>query len=142
MKTIAQFTQYSGIEPSLIRAVVRQIGGWQYFKESAQDVASHGADTGWSGFTYYTDTVPFAKRNFNEIMKMANEMAQDFGSDGPISLVAGFNCLKGETQESVADGLYNSRSDTRTTIFNALAWFALEEVAQAYEVFAEQYAAA
>ena len=36
----------------LIKAVIRQLGG----KEALEDVYNHGADGGFSGFTYYSET--------------------------------------------------------------------------------------
>jgi hypothetical protein len=39
MKTIKQFTNAAGhIDAGLIRAVIRQMGGFESFKESAQDI--------------------------------------------------------------------------------------------------------
>lgn len=132
MKTIKEFTQKSHLSASLIRAVVRQIGGWQEFKERAQDVNNHGAAGGFAGLTYYSDTVAFTKRNKDLILDLCKQCADDFGNSGIIDLIASFGGMKGETQEDIADGLYNPRSDNRTMVYNILAWFALEEVARSY----------
>ncbi len=40
---LKDFVRKSHIEPTLIRAVVRQIGGFEEFKERAPDVVNHGA---------------------------------------------------------------------------------------------------
>lgn len=132
MKTIKQFAEKSHVDASLIRAVVRQIGGWEEFKDHAEDVCDHGASGGFSGFTYYSDTVAFTKRNKAAILDFCKQYADDFDNSGVIDLIASFRGMKGETQEDIADGLYNPRSDNRTTVYNILAWFALEEVARAY----------
>lgn len=113
-------------QPALTRAVIRQIGG----RESLADVARYGADAGYCGFTYYADTVAFAVRNRADIMERLKDDANDFGCGGVISMLAGFNCLKGMSQEEVADGLYNPRSENRTAVYNALAWYAAEEIAR------------
>jgi len=42
----------SNIPSKLVRAVVRQSGGWQSFTESAQDVVNRGAESGFNGFSY------------------------------------------------------------------------------------------
>lgn len=131
MKTLKQFTSQSNIPATLIRAVVRKIGGWDSFKDHAEDVSNHGASGGFSGFCYYSDTVKFAASHKNDIMLYANDMARDIGEDSAISLIAGFNCLKMDAVE-VAEALYNPRSDERTMVYNALAWFALEEVSRNY----------
>ena len=125
-----QFISKSHISEKLIRAVVRQSGGWDSFKEMAEDITNHGVDGGFHGWIYHSDTVPFAQRNKAVIMAMAQELANDLGEE-VLSMIAGFNCLKISANE-VAEALYNPRSDNKTQVFNALAWFASEEVARSY----------
>lgn len=125
-----QFIATSHISEKLIRAVVRQSGGWESFAEMAWDISNHGINGGFHGWIYHADTVPFAKRNKAEILTMAREMANDMGEE-MLAMIAGFNCLKMGT-EDVADALYNPRSDNAPQVFNALAWFAAEEVARSY----------
>jgi len=134
--SMKEFVASTHLPPALVRAVVRQIGGWEAFRQSAPDVARHGINGGFHGFIYFRDTVAFAKRHKADILSVAN--MEDFGESGLIAFLAGFNCLKGETQEGIADGLYNPRSDNRTMVFNALAWFAGEEVCRAYEAWIER----
>ena len=135
--TLKAFVESSHIDTTLIRAVVRQIGGWESFKESAQDVAENGADAGFSGFIYYNETVPLAKRHKKAILTYAKQLTREIGEGNEFDMIAGFNCLKMEAGE-VAEAIYNPRSEERTQVFNALAWFALEEVARAYVDFVEQ----
>lgn len=52
MKKFTQAADDSGIPLKLIRNVARQIGD----KDRLEDVARHGADAGYPGFTYYSDT--------------------------------------------------------------------------------------
>ena len=40
-----------------------------------------------------------------------------------------WTCFKGMSQCEIMGGLYNPKSDDKTTVYNALAWYALEEVA-------------
>ena len=80
-------------------------------------VAEHGAEAGWSGFTYYTDTCKFYEDNEQLIYDLLNEMADSMGYSSPDELVATFRCD-------------TSSPDARK---NALAWFALEEVAHHVE---------
>lgn len=125
-----KFISKSHISAKIIRAVVRQSGGWDSFTEMAEDITNHGVDGGFHGWIYHAETVPFAKRNKAAIMEMAQQMADDMGE--PLyRMIAGFNCLKMEESE-VAEALYNPRSDDKTQVFNALAWFAAEEVARSY----------
>ena len=131
MITLTKFCEVSHIDADLIRAVVRQFGGWDSFKESAIDVANNSIDGGFHGFIYYRDTVTFTRRNKAAILKMARDMAADFGEGSEYKLIAGFNCLKISEGEA-AEAVHNARSVMRDTVYNALAWFAGEEVCRSY----------
>lgn len=130
MNTQREFIERTHLPEALVRAVIRQAGGWQSFSEMAQDVANHGADGGFSGFIYYGDTVPFAKRNKAAILEACKQMADDLG-ESLYGMIAGFNCLKISEGEA-AEGIHNARSDDHTQVMNALAWYALEETARSY----------
>lgn len=130
MKTMRDFTMQSHLPAELIRAVVRQAGGWKSFQEMAPDVTNHGADGGFSGFIYYTDTVKFAQRNKGTILDACRQMADDIGE--PVyRMIGGFNCLK-ITEGEAAEAIHNPRSEDRTNVLNALSWFALEWVCRSY----------
>jgi hypothetical protein len=130
--TVKSLISHSGINATLVRSTIKQIGGFDTFKQYASDIANNGAAAGWCGFTYYTDTVSFTKRNKKHILEMLKEQAASFGDDNPLSFVASFQCLKNEDINEIADGMYNPRSDNQTTIYNALAWYVLEEISRAY----------
>jgi len=119
----------TNIPESLVRAVVRQMGGWESFKQSAPDIARHGIDGGFHGFLYYSETIPFAKRNRKAILEMATQQADDFGA-GLVEMIKGFNCLKGATETEIVEGLAGATDET--LVPNGLAWYAGEEVARAY----------
>lgn len=112
--------------PRLTRAVLRRVS-----RESLEDVVNHGASGGFSGFTYYTDTLAFYKAHKGDILALAEGMAEEFGQD-MIEMISSFGCLKndGLGQSEIAEALYSGRGDCATTIRNAMAWFALEEVAR------------
>ena len=82
--------------------------------EQLVDAANHGADAGWPGFTYYTDTSKFYEQNEEDIWAMLDDMASNFGSKNVLSLIAGFGGA-----DSVSDD---------STFKNLLSWAALEEV--------------
>jgi len=134
MTTLKTFKAESNVPAPLVAAVVCQFGGWESFKESAQDVTNHGINGGFSGFIYYTDTVKFAKAHKADILAYARDMASDLGEPGAYSMIAGFNCFKGQdlTGDDVADAINNPRHDEHTNVMNALAWFAGEEVCRSY----------
>lgn len=141
MRTLTEFCDKSHLPEGLIRAVVRQSGGWSEWDQTARDVTRGGADGGFHGFIYYTDTVPFARRNRDAILEMAKQQAEDMGAGDEFQMIVGFNCLKGQewTPGEVARTLYDTRqrarrsdNDVRGLLWNALAWYALEEVARSY----------
>ncbi len=134
----------SSIPATLIRAVVKNMGGWDSFKESAQDVTDHGAACGFGNFIYYTDTVTFAAKNRKTIAEYTAEQSKDIGYKDEIDMILGFNVIKKDnddlTSSDIARALYGrlTDDDKKTTIYNVLAWYALEEVARAYCDLLEQ----
>ncbi len=129
--TLKQLIDSSNIPASLIRAVVRQMGGWDSFTSSAHDISNHGIDGGFSGFIYTQDTWTFAKRNREAIAQMASDQASDFGT-GVMEMIRGFGCFRNGTKptdEEIGRALY---AGERGEVSNALAWYAGEEVARAY----------
>ena len=114
----------------LQRAVKRQLGSdnMQEFLETLQDVANHGAGGGFSGFTYYGETVDFTRRNRAEIMQQLKEDADSFGSSVS-DMVCNFNCFKGYSEDEILVALYSGKGENVTTVYNGLAWYALESVA-------------
>ena len=122
------------MEKKLINAVRRQIGDVEYL----EDVYNHGAGAGFPGFTYYTDTVAFYKKNKAAIIELAKEQADGMGIN-ILEMIGGFNCLKyydyktnrwtdEEGQEAIGQTVYGRKVDD--VVANALAWYALEEVAR------------
>lgn len=116
----------------LINAVAKQIGGMANLKDHASDICNCGAAGGFNGFVYYTDTLAFTKRNHALIIELLNNYADDMGIN-VLELLSGFNCFKDMKEHEIFDGLMNHKSDDRTTIYNGLAWFALEEAARYIE---------
>jgi hypothetical protein len=114
----------------LQRAVKRQLGSdnMQEFLKTLQDVANHGAGGGFSGFTYYGETVDFTRRNRAEIMQQLKEDADSYGSSVS-DMVCNFNCFKGYSEDEILVALYSGTGDNVTTVYNGLAWYALESVA-------------
>jgi len=117
-------------ESPLNAAVIRQMGGWTAFKESAGDIIDHGIDGGFHGFIYHTETNAFARRHMREIR---NALGQDADAMGGslLEMVAAFRCLNGDySQDEIAEVIWGNRTDDQ--ILNALAWYAAEVVARRY----------
>lgn len=112
----------------LIELVTEQFGDAEYFKECVSDIASYGADAGWSGFSYHGDTVPFGEKIRSYVRPMLAEYS-DIGEFIPV--LKGFRCLDGWTMQEIVDGWYSNEDEqAHTAVMNAIAWFALEEVAR------------
>ncbi len=112
--------------PRMTRAILRRVD-----RESLEDVVRHGASGGVSGFTYYVDTLAFYKAHKGDILALAQSMAEDLGED-MLAMIAGFQCLKNDklTASEIGEAVFSGRGDCATTVRNAMAWFALEEVAR------------
>lgn len=113
----------------LAKIVLEQLGGGEDAIGDAIQAGEHGADAGWSGFTWHSDTVPFSQTHKRAILRCAGELAHEIGEGNAVALVQGFRCLK-DYRDDVADVLTgcSDDEDASTVVWNALAWFALEEV--------------
>ena len=133
MLTLKSFISQSNIDASLIRAVVRQMGGWEEFTDRAADVTNHGADGGFGGFIYYSETCAFYAKHRALILELVKNMADSLG-EGVLEMVQNFNCLgKDFSLDEIGETLYGNKNKHQTQVANALAWFALEEVSRAYD---------
>ena len=114
----------------LSHAVIYYIGE-EEFLERAEDVAMHGADTGaFTGFIYYDDTLKFSLDNYDSIKQCLKQYADDCGMS-IIDVLSGFTCLKNIDADEIAEAFYTKdpNHEYYVPIFNSLAWFAAELVA-------------
>lgn len=95
----------------LLRAI-REHSGLEL--SAIREAGEHGADVGWSGFTYTTDGADFYRANADSIDGLLQEDAEALGYDNVGALVASF---------TRAD-----MTDTRDGHDCLLAWYALETV--------------
>jgi hypothetical protein len=121
----------TNIPETLVRAVVRKMGGWESFTQSAPDITRNGISGGFHGFIYYSDTIAFAKRNRKAILEMATEQAKEFGF-GLVEMIMNFGCLRNNnpTEYEIVKALAGRATETQVP--NALAWYVGEEVSRAY----------
>ena len=115
---------------NLINPVKNQLGenAAQFF-ETCGYVSKVGADSGFGGFIYYTDTIAFFRKHRKNIVALAEYLADEMGEDA-VTMVKNFRCLNGFYEYSdIAKAMYGNFNDEHTEIYNALSWFALEEVA-------------
>lgn len=130
-KTIKAFCRYSNIDSNLIKAVIRQSGGWSDFQEKALDIANHGIAGGFSGWIYYTETCAFYAKNQQLIVDMVESQADEYGYQSAQELVKGFRGVDA-TMSEIGYTLYGNKRQHVDCGANTLAWYAAEEVARSY----------
>lgn len=86
-----------------------------------QDVANAGADAGFSGFIYYSETTELYDKYRAEIWQMLASSASDFGVT-IFELIGGFN-RKDMIQDYFETGIEDD------SFKQLMVWYALEETA-------------
>jgi hypothetical protein len=105
------------------KIVLDQLGGGSDAIRSAIDAASYGADAGFCGFTYYSDTCGLVD-DHPEVEVWADMEAEDLGHNSWLTMAA---------QAHQVSSLITAK--------NWLAWFALESVGHYYrEIFGKDRA--
>lgn len=131
MKTIKQVISENGEYKTLINAVISRIG-----KDSIQDVNNHGAQSGFPGFIWYTDTYKFAMQYRKNIVRLLEETAEQFGEE-IITMFANFGIFRNSPMDNDdKKDLYKylgGGKPVQSTITNTLAWFALEEICRMFD---------
>ena len=97
--------------------------------ETFKDVRNNGANGGFSGFIYYSDTCKFARDNMEEILESIKEDANGMGED-PLIFIQNFNCFGNDTISTmeIASIIYDRpdqatlNDGTDTQVLNAIAW--------------------
>lgn len=139
--TLKSFIEASSIPATLIRAIVAGNGGWDEFKEKAQDIADHGSQTGCGGFIYYTETMSFTAKYRPLIAEFAEEQAADLGYSSVIVMIKDFNTIKDcdFSYNDIAKALYGRLSNNdpdqyyiKEQVYNVLCWYIEEEVSRSF----------
>ena len=60
-------------------------------KSALRDLAEHGADAGFPGLTYYSNTIKVYDRFHDEIWEALDDDAKEFGCRNIFDFIAGFN---------------------------------------------------
>ena len=153
IKTIKSLRAYiysnSSFPERTVNNVIKELGypltgKGELFRELSADLvncAEHGADIGISGFVYYSETIPFFKKNRAAIASHIEMTAEELGTD-IFSLVQGFGVFRNSekpTPAEIGKALWD-KSQTHTdltTLYNVFAWYALEEVSRAWYRYLE-----
>lgn len=110
MDEIIEETCYSESETLLFHAVLQQLGDLDSILQYPQDYLC--ADSGVSGFIYYTETEKFAKDNLVNIITVLAEFEDELGTP-----------LAKDTDH----------------LFNWYAWFSLEHIANKINCFVDNF---
>ena len=120
----------------LQQRVIEQLSGESELNEdnagTLKDIANHGADAGFVGFTYYSDTCKFFDDNKDLIFKQLLEDRVNIGYNSLTEMLSSFKCFKDVDNYDIESFLINSEDESneeQTTLKNGLAWYALESVA-------------
>jgi hypothetical protein len=104
------------------------------------DCSKKGADTGFTGFTYYNDTVPFFTKHRLDIINHLEHTAEQMETD-VISMVLNFKEFRNNDDapnpSEVGKALWDrsiNYSDY-TELYNLFAWYTLEEVSRTWHKY-------
>ena len=139
----------SGFTEKTVNNVIRALGfplqgSGSVFKNLSsefENCAEHGANIGFHGFIYYSDTIAFFKANRKDIVNHMENSSVELGTD-IISMVQGFGIFRHSEKPSsseIGKALWGSvyhRYDL-TTLYNVFAWYALEEVSRTWYRYLE-----
>jgi hypothetical protein len=130
---------------SIINALGYSLHGTQdEFKELSgilKDCSSHGADAGFTGFSYYSETIRFFRKHRFNIVSHMEQTAAECGTD-IISMVQNFGVFRNNdkpTTSEVGRALWDSSNywPELNTLYNVFAWYALEEISHTWYRYLE-----
>lgn len=135
--------KYTSLDIDVIKDVLSIVCDESF--DVLSDISNHGADGGYNGFIYTDETVAFWLKHQKDIVKKLNDDVGEMGLSSAIALVSSFKCLNGASIDSIASVIYCvhhtheslNEIDDGLMIANALSWYALEDVANAYVSFLE-----
>jgi hypothetical protein len=146
---VGYLTNNSSFTDKTIHAVIIALGyhtshstkkDFMELSRELKEISEHGADCGWSGFTYYSDTIAFYKKHRQDIVSHMEQTAAEMGTD-IISMVQSFGVYRNTekpTPSEVGRALWNNKIEGGlTTLYNVFSWYALEEVARTWYRYLE-----
>lgn len=120
----------------LQQRVIEQLSGESELNEdnasTLNDIARYGADSGFNGFIYYSDTCKFFDDNKDLIMEQLLEDRINMGYSSLTEMLSSFKCFKDVDNYNIEAFLIDSDDESnedQTTLKNGLAWYALESAA-------------
>jgi hypothetical protein len=140
----AYIENHSNWSASTVRHVIEALGfdldagdaGLAELSGNLADCAQYGADGGFSGFVYYSETIAFFKANRRDIVRNLESMAEELGEE-VFEMVKNFGVFSHSTPPAsgeIGKALWDSGKihEGLTSLYNVFSWFALEEIARVW----------
>lgn len=124
---LSSVIEESNIDATLIRGVVAWHGGWAAFKDIAQDISNHGANTGIS-FVWYTDSVKFFRNHAPAMKEWLMEIAEN-GYDCTLAEMIQKWDLDCYSIDEINTALYCGKGDAVDQVFDKAVKGVTEEIA-------------
>lgn len=112
----------------LQQRVIEQLSGESELNEdnasTLNDIARYGADSGFNGFIYYSDTCKFFDDNKDLIMEQLLEDRINMGYSSLTGMLSSFKCFKDVDNYNIEAFLIDSDDESnedQTTLKNGLA---------------------
>jgi hypothetical protein len=136
--TYKSFLENHEDNKSLISAVKKQLdcNSVNEFFEELDNVSKSpcGANGGFTGFIYYTETTAFWRANKKNIKNLMEQEADELGESSVISMVKNFNSVKDDfSEDEIGRALYGKFDEDLYQLYDTFAKYALEEIAYWYD---------
>ena len=137
----------SGFTKKTVNSVIKALGyplnGSQWFRELTaifSDCSRKGANVGFTGFSYATDTAAFFTENRKDIIAHMVQTAADSGLD-ILSMVQEFGIFRNSdkpTLSEIGQALWDSKKYPEfSTLYQVFAWYTLEEISHTWYRYLE-----
>lgn len=125
---LSSVIEESNIDATLIRGVVAWHGGWEAFKEIAEDIYKNGANTGIS-FIWYTDSVKFFRKHAPAIKSWLSDLAAECYDCSAAEMIKKWD-LSEYTVDEISVALYCGKGDAVDQVFDKAVKAVTEEIAR------------
>ena len=146
-RCVKQNTNFSGhtVKSVFLALGYNLCGSTEDFKELSNvliDCYNNGAESGFAGFTYQAETLPFYRKHRLDIVSQMENAATTYDID-IIAFIQGFGMFLNTTPPppgQIGKALWDSRYwPELEDLYNLFAWYVLEEVSNAWNGYLEDH---
>lgn len=120
----------TNLDASLVRGLVAWHGGWEEFKNIAQDISNHGANTGIS-FVWYEDSVKFFRNHAPAIKVWLKSLASDsYDIESVGSMLSKWDLVSQYSVDEINQALYTGKGDARDSVYDAAVKAVTQDLAR------------